>query len=264
MERTTGYWTPTIHEYLRHLERAGFRGAPSPIGIDEGWERLSYIAGEVLADPEWQPGELCNWPVWARAERPLIAAAELVRDLHECAAAFEPSDPVWREHRAPMQQGEIVVHGDLGPHNTVYRDGFPVAFIDWDQAHPEEPILELAAAAWKFVPLGPEARFVDYGWEPLPDLPERLGLFCAAYGAQDPDRVLWALQQTRQRALERLRHFPIDASEAAAYTRLIADELEWFQTREQVFRRGLSKHLAAGVRGPLPFRGDRAGPGSQP
>lgn len=135
------------------------------------------------------------------------------------------------------------MHGDLGPHNTVYRNGLPVAFIDWDQAHPSEPILELAAAAWQFVPLGPAERFVKYGWEPLPDFQERLGLFCASYRARDTDLIMWALQQTRQRALERLRHFPISASEAAEYIRLIADELDWLQASEHLLRAGLSNHV---------------------
>lgn len=142
-----------------------------------------------------------------------------------------------------MRPGEIVVHGDIGPHNTVYSNGIPVAFIDWDQAHPSEAILELAASAWQFVPLGPEERFVKYGWEPLPDLQERLGLFCARYGARDTDLILWALQQTRQRVLERLRHFRVSASEAATYIRLVADELDWLEANEHLLRRGLSKNL---------------------
>jgi aminoglycoside phosphotransferase (APT) family kinase protein len=49
--------------------------------------------------------------------------------------------------------GEIVSHGDLGPWNTVYRHGAPVGFIDWDAAQPVEPLADLAAAAWTFVPL---------------------------------------------------------------------------------------------------------------
>jgi aminoglycoside phosphotransferase (APT) family kinase protein len=39
----------------------------------------------------------------------------------------------------------LAAHGDLGPHNTVYRDGTPVAFIDWDGARPNEPLIELLA-----------------------------------------------------------------------------------------------------------------------
>lgn len=159
VERLAEAWTPTIHEYLRHLERSGFQGAPRPIAIEGNREILTFIEGEVLANPDWQPGELCNWPEWARSELPLVAAAKLIRELHTCATSFEPKHPIWREHQAPLTTGQIICHGDLGPHNTVYRDGLPVAFIDWDLAHPLEPILEFADAAWRFVPLGPEERF---------------------------------------------------------------------------------------------------------
>ena len=53
--------------------------------------------------------------------------------------------------------------GDLGPWNTVYRDGVPVAFIDWDGAEPVEPVADLAAAAWAFVPLAPPAQLTQAG-----------------------------------------------------------------------------------------------------
>jgi aminoglycoside phosphotransferase (APT) family kinase protein len=78
--------------------------------------------------------------------------ARLIRSLHNAAVGFVPK-AVWREHAYPLLPGEIVSHGDLGPHNTVYRDGRPVAFIDWDSARPNEALLELGQAAWWFVPL---------------------------------------------------------------------------------------------------------------
>jgi hypothetical protein len=36
----------------------------------------------------------------------------------------------YRFHPHPPLPGEVVSDGDLGPWNTVYRDGAPVAFID--------------------------------------------------------------------------------------------------------------------------------------
>src|SRR4051812_26857051 len=39
--------TPAIHDFLRHLEREGFAGAPRPLGFDDdGREVLTYIEGE--------------------------------------------------------------------------------------------------------------------------------------------------------------------------------------------------------------------------
>jgi len=57
VHRPTGPWTSTVHAFLRHLETVGFAGAPRVLGTDEvGREVLSFIDGDVLADPEWQPG----------------------------------------------------------------------------------------------------------------------------------------------------------------------------------------------------------------
>ena len=61
----------------------------------------------------------------------------------------------YRFHPHPPLPGEVVSHGDLGPWNTVYRDGAPVAFI----------------------PLAPPAQLAQAGFDPLPDSPERLRLF---------------------------------------------------------------------------------------
>jgi len=63
---------------------------------------------------------------------------------------------------------------------TVYRHGVPVAFIDWDAAQPVDPLADLAAPAWTFVPLAPPAQLSEAGFDPLPDLPARLRTFLDA------------------------------------------------------------------------------------
>jgi aminoglycoside phosphotransferase (APT) family kinase protein len=96
---------------------------------------------------------------------------------------------------APPRPGEVVSHGDLGPWNTVYRDGIPVAFIDWDSAGPVDPLADLAAAAWTFVPLAPPEQLAEAGFDPLPALPARLRTFVDAYGPADRKAILPELQQ---------------------------------------------------------------------
>jgi aminoglycoside phosphotransferase (APT) family kinase protein len=41
-----------------------------------------------------------------------------------------------------------VCHHDPGPNNTVFRDGRPVAFIDFDFAAPGDPLADLGYLAW--------------------------------------------------------------------------------------------------------------------
>ncbi|HTQ89270.1 MAG TPA: aminoglycoside phosphotransferase family protein, partial [Streptosporangiaceae bacterium] len=123
-----------MHEYLRHLEAARFEGSPRVLGIDGDREMLTFIDGDVAADPQWQPGHGARLPPYAGTDLALRGAAELIRKLHQAAAGFWPANTSYRFHPYPPKAGEIVSHGDLGPWNTVYRHGIPVAFIDWDAA----------------------------------------------------------------------------------------------------------------------------------
>jgi len=192
--RPMGPWSPAVHEYLRHLQAAGFGGAPRVLAIEGTREVLTFIGGDVANDPRWEPGRGHRLPPHARTEAALSGAAELIRALHQAAAGFRPAITSYRFHPRPPSAGEIISHGDLGPWNTVYRDGMPVAFIDWDAARPVRPLDELAAAAWTFVPLAPPRQLRQAGFDPLPDLPARLRSFLDAYGLTDPNVILPALR----------------------------------------------------------------------
>jgi hypothetical protein len=126
VHRTTGPWTPTVHAFLGHLEAKGFSGAPRVVGFDDqGRELLTYIEGDVLADPSWRPGEPGPWPPYAQTDYVLAAAGHLLRDLHAAAASFRPVKPEWKQYDWPVVlPGEIVCHGDVGRHNTVYSGVF--------------------------------------------------------------------------------------------------------------------------------------------
>jgi hypothetical protein len=231
VHRPTGPWTPTVHAFLRHLGAAGFDGAPRVVGTDDaGREVLSYVEGEVLAaGPGWRPGDPTPWPHWARTEECLVATARLLRGLHDAAATFAPPEgAVWRRCNAPgLGAGEAVCHGDIGPHNTVYRSGLPVAFIDWDTIRPDDPIVELGAAVWKYVPLGDDAFFRASDFETRPALGRRVALFARAYGVHDRATIRWALHQAKQRSLDAARYFPLTPAQGAAELRRVAADLEW-------------------------------------
>ena len=228
--RPVGPWTPAVHEYLRHLAHVGFRGAPRAIGIEGDREVLTFLAGDVLADPAWEPGRGHRLPTYARSDDALAATGELLRELHEASRGFQPTELGYRFHPHAPTPGEIVSHGDLGPWNTVYRDGLPVAFIDWDAAGPIDPLVDLAAAAWAFVPLANAAQLAEAGFDPLPDLPARLRLFVDAYGLTDRQAILLALQQARLNVVDQIKHWPIDAAGAAGALAYLAGELRWLHS----------------------------------
>jgi hypothetical protein len=215
--RPVGPWSPAVHEYLRYLAAAGFGGSPRVLGIEDGREVLTFIDGDVAADPQWEPGHGHRLPPYARTDLALCGAAGLLRQLHAAASGFQPAITSYRFHPRPPGAGEIISHGDLGPWNTVYRDGIPVAFIDWDSAGPASPLAALADAAWTFVPLAPPGQLTEAGFDPLPDLPARLRMFLEAYGLTDRKAILPALERSMTGAAGR----PANAVDAAS--------LQWLQ-----------------------------------
>ncbi|MBV9093507.1 MAG: phosphotransferase [Streptosporangiaceae bacterium] len=213
--RPMGPWPPAVHEFLRHLEAAGFDGSPRVLGIEGGREVLTFIEGEVANDPQWQPGHGQRLPPYARTERALRGAARLIRRLHQAAAGFRPAITSYRFHPYPPQPGELVSHGDLGPWNTVYRDGIPVGFIDWDAAQPVDPLADLADAAWAFVPLAPPGQLSEAGFDPVLDLPARLRMFLDAYGLTDRMAILPVLRRCTLDEPGSLRWFQAISTELA-------------------------------------------------
>jgi aminoglycoside phosphotransferase (APT) family kinase protein len=168
----------TVQAYLAHLRDAGFTGAPLPLGVDEqGREMLSFVAGDVPRNP---------LPPEVAADRVLVALARLIRALHEASAGWvPPPDAVWggtpaSAGRPVAERAELVSHCDYCPGNVVFRDGLPVALIDFDLARPTTRLYDLANALWYWAPLrDPRDRppaLVDA------DIPGRVAVFADAYG----------------------------------------------------------------------------------
>jgi hypothetical protein len=167
----------TVQAYLAHLRDAGFTGAPLPLGVDEqGREVLSFVPGDVPRNP--LPPETAGDDV-------LVALARLLRELHEASAGWvPPPDAVWGGTPATMgsteASTELVSHRDYYPGNVVFRDGLPVALIDFDLAKPTTRLYDIANALWYWAPLrDPRDRapaFADA------DIPRRVAVFADAYG----------------------------------------------------------------------------------
>jgi hypothetical protein len=180
VRRSTGPWTPAVHALLRHLERAGFDGAPRVLGVDTlGREILTYIPGDVprTASPE------------VATDQALVEVGRLLRRYHDAASGFSlPPGIGWYEGSAPGPGG-VVCHNDLAPRNTVFRGGSPVAFLDFDLASPAQPAWDVAHLAWQFVPLADDGGCARQGWSSPPDRPGRLGLLCDGYGLSERERI---------------------------------------------------------------------------
>jgi len=176
VRRPTGAHTPAVHAFLRHLRHAGFDGAPVPHGVDEkGREILDFVPGEVALPP---------FPDWAWADDALVSVAALTRRFHDAAGSFiPPPDAAWGFEPPAGWRGRSVGHNDLSHENVVFRHGAPVGFIDFDFAGPADPVFDVAATAYYWMPLvAPQDLDVNI------DQAARLRLFADAYGLPRADR----------------------------------------------------------------------------
>lgn len=64
--------------------------------------------------------------------------------------------------------GSVVCHNDLAPRNAVFREGSPVALVDFDLASPSLPAWDFAHLAWESVSLvDDEGCMRENGYAPL-------------------------------------------------------------------------------------------------
>ena len=100
---------------------------------------LTFLPGNV-------PARFATW-----SDFQVAAAARLLRALHEAT----------RGSSLTADQA-VVCHHDPGPNNTVFRDGLPIAFIDFDTNTPGHPLDDLGYLAWTWCisskPSAPEPR----------------------------------------------------------------------------------------------------------
>jgi Phosphotransferase enzyme family len=148
-----------VRSLLRHLEAAGFDGAPRYLGSDDsGRDIFSYVPGVV-------PAELGD-----HDDETLENAARLIRCYHDKTASL------FGTLSAQKACIEVACHNDLSPCNTVFRDGRPVAFIDFDSAAPGSRSYDLGYAAWLWLDLGNPDRSAE-------EQVHRLRVFLSAYGS---------------------------------------------------------------------------------
>lgn len=138
--RQAAPWSPTTMALLRHLEAEGFEYAPRVIGNgfdEQGREMLTFVEGESPHPYPWRDEAL-----------PVVGA--ILKKLHQATASFAPpDDATWRPwFGRALGQPRAIGHCDTGAWNIIARDGAPVALVDWEEAGPVDPLIELAQACW--------------------------------------------------------------------------------------------------------------------
>jgi hypothetical protein len=195
--------TTTVHAVLRHLEQAGFTGAPRVLGFDDaGREVLTHLEGETAGE--------APWPAWVSSDEALTQVGSWLRRLHDTTVDFvPPEDAVWFAGQR-WRPGLVIGHHDAAPYNAVWQRGRLVGFVDWDIAGPSSREFDLAYSALMWVPLLAPGSAWPIMSRPVEERHRRLHLLLDAYGYDD-DRS--ALRQA----------VPARARRNAEVTRQLAD-----------------------------------------
>ncbi|HSX01867.1 MAG TPA: phosphotransferase [Candidatus Saccharimonadia bacterium] len=187
-----------VHKLFLYLEKADFAEAPRFLGIDnKNREILTYFEGNV------PPGSGVKLN-----DAKLENVAKLIRRYHDVTADSKLSS-----------KSEIVAHGDLGPHNTVFQNDTPIGFIDWDEAAPGARLRDFAYAVDCYTDL------INKNIDTMEQV-RRVKLMCQAYGWQKPVELLRDIQTDYQKALT--RHKSKHSTEA---TKIFEDLNSWLDIR---------------------------------
>lgn len=192
VERVAGPWTATVHDLLRHLRSMGVPAVPEPVGIDGDVERQRRLPGE----PGWHPPH-----PRVRDEAALGQLVDWLTDSHAAAATFAPTGtPRWATGEREVEPGQVVVHGDLGPWNTLWGPDGLTGVVDWDLAEPAPAWWDVANLVWGYVPVTPlspperqrpgDGAARSDGW--VPDQSRRLAVLGEALG-RTGDELLGAV-----------------------------------------------------------------------
>jgi hypothetical protein len=180
--------TPPVQSLLKHLEKVGFAGAPRALGIDEeGREMVSYINGTAGHYP-LKP--------YVLSESTLIQVALLLRSYHDASASFSMLATSDWDHPG-AGQSEVICHGDAGPYNIIFRNGKPVALIDFERATPGPRIWDIAFVVYRFAPLcGLQVAGLTPGF--LRHIALRIRTFLTAYGISESNDLFdWILRRLK-------------------------------------------------------------------
>jgi hypothetical protein len=90
-------------------------------------------------------------------------------------------------------------------------------------------LLDIAAAAWAFVPLESDRQLRETGFEVLPDLGARLRLFADVYGLEDRCRLVPALVRAKLRQAGQVSGWGLGAQDSAVSLEFFAGELRWWR-----------------------------------
>lgn len=117
VRRPVGPWTAAVHDLLNHLASVGFPGSPRVLGIDDtAREILEFVPGEVGTLSSAQP-----LPEWFRTPEGCWTIGRWIRDFQAAQLGFvvDPAKPWRRAEGTSLAPGQVIVHHDVSPYNSI-------------------------------------------------------------------------------------------------------------------------------------------------
>lgn len=216
-----GPQSSAIQDLLSHFGQVGFDGAPRPLGIARGLELATHIDGITVTLP---------YPEWLGAQA-LSSLGALIRRAHDASEGFATSH-AWVVGQRVIEDGDVVVHRDIGPGNVVWTGGRATGLIDWELAEPGPRLFDLGIAAVSFGGLVPPDRAVRSGIDPGA-IDDRVRALAVGYGDVAPAAIRSAASSALEEKLARLRSWgaegrcPWAGFVAAGVDDRIEQTLEW-------------------------------------
>jgi hypothetical protein len=138
VRRPPGPNAELTRDVLRHLESVGFGAAPRWLGVDdEGREVVSWMEGETFTERGRMHPYVGDPPDRVTfTDEQICAVFRLLRRYHD---AFGD---------------DVICHGDFGPWNLVWRGGFPIGIIDFDDVRRADASEDVAYALRVFIGYG--------------------------------------------------------------------------------------------------------------
>ncbi|WP_197698912.1 phosphotransferase [Micromonospora inositola] len=163
-------------------------------------------------------------------------AAALLRRLHDAT----------QELASILGGGEVVCHHDPGPNNVVFRDGQPVAFIDFDFAAPGRRLEDVGYMAWAWC----ISSRPDRG--PATEQAGQVRVLADAYGLSRSDRddLPAAIRERLRRNEAFWRDILEDDVAASAHRARCAEVLAWTR-RELAYTEANQETFTAALCSPV-------------
>jgi aminoglycoside phosphotransferase (APT) family kinase protein len=128
----------------------------------------------------------------------------MLRTYHEAVADFIPPEPsIWCHGHQVIAPGQIVLHGDFGPHNLIWSDDLLSGVIDFELARPGRPEEEAVFAALRVAHLRPDEMAKAVGFDSVPDRRSRLEAFAEGFGVSAAE-ILERARSVQEAELERI------------------------------------------------------------